>query len=227
MKDKVLLIEDDHELGNSIKVILENEGFEVHLWSSGEEGLKAFDDSFNIVILDVMLPGISGLDVCKEIRKQSDIPVLFLTGKSEDSDKVAGFTSGADDYLTKPFSYIELTVRIKALVRRYEMYRSNQCLEANEIKIDRIKDEVYKNGHRIKMTQLEKQLLNYLMTHKNEVISIKQIYENVWHDHFHSSSHNTVMVHIRSLRQKIEDHPDDPQYIKTVWGKGYEFEADE
>ena len=152
------------------------------------------------------------------------MPILFLTGKNSDADKVKGFSAGADDYLTKPFSYIELIKRVKALIRRYERYLSRQYLCVGRLKADLINNEFYKNTLELKLTKMEGKLLVYLMRHAGQVLSSSEIYENVWHEHFYYANHNTVMVHIRNIRRKLGDNPQNSHTIRTVWGKGYRIE---
>ena len=182
-----------------------------------------------------LLPGISGLEVCEELRKTSNVPILFLTAKSQESDKTAGLTAGADDYLAKPFSYAELIARVHALLRRYTVYRgktqsvtadTDHSLTSGRLKIALDRNEVWKEGIVLDLTEIEYRILLLLMQHPQKVFSTQAIYENVWEEPYTYSANSTIMVHIRKLRTKIEDDPQNPAYIKNIWGKGYRYEAE-
>jgi len=176
------------------------------------------------------MPGISGFRTCEEIRKVSNVPVLFLTAKSQDSDKLMGLMAGGDDYLSKPFSYSELLARVKALVRRYCVYKGKEE-EVNEdryvngmgIRINENYNEVWKGDKELALTDIEYKILLLLMKHPKRIFTIQNIYESVWNEPYFYVSNGTVMVHIRKLRLKIEDDPQDPKCIRTVWGRGYRF----
>lgn len=192
------------------------------------------DESIDLVILDVMMPGISGIKTCEEIRKVSYVPVLFLTAKSSETDKVMGLMAGGDDYIIKPFSYAELLGRVKALLRRYHVYSGKKNVEetaaeqtiiqVGDIKINELMKGVWKNNRPIRVTEIEYKILLLLMKHPGKVFSAQQVYENVWKEPYLYASNSTIMVHIRNLRIKIENVPESPEHIKTVWGKGYRFE---
>ena len=186
----------------------------------------------DLVILDIMLPGMSGYKVCEEIRKKSVVPILFLTAKSSENDKVLGFARGGDDYLVKPFSYIELLARIKALLRRNTVYNnastrtgrhSEEWVTHGSIKINTNKNEVFIDEKELTLTETEYQILLLLAGNPGKTYSVQELYESVWDELYRADSANTVMVHIRKLRTKIEKNPQEPQIVLTVWGKGYKI----
>ena len=226
----ILMIEDNAEIREGVRILLEGEDYNVTEAGNGNEGLKLLDSDTDLVILDVMMPGISGFRTCEEIRKVSNVPVLFLTAKSQDSDKLMGLMAGGDDYLSKPFSYSELLARVKALVRRYCVYKGKEE-EANEdrfvngmsIRINENYNEVWKGDKELALTDIEYKILLLLMKHPKRIFTIQNIYESVWNEPYFYVSNGTVMVHIRKLRLKIEDDPQEPRCIRTVWGRGYRF----
>lgn len=228
----ILIIEDDKDIRESVKILLEGEGFRVEEACNGAEGIKKLSSKINLVILDIMMPGISGIKTCEEIRKKSFVPVLFLTAKSSETDKVIGFAAGGDDYLVKPFSYAELFARIKALLRRQNMYANGMGIQTGEkdwiekmnIRINIRRNEVYSHGKEVMLTETEYEILLLMMRYSKKIFSVQNLYESIWNEPFFNNSANTVMVHIRKLRTKIEDNPQKPQIIQTVWGKGYRIE---
>ncbi len=230
-KSKILLVEDDADIREGIGVILNAEGFLVEEAASGEDALDKFDAQTELVVLDIMLPGISGFDVLEELRKKSSVPVLLLTARSRDYDKMLGLTIGADDYLTKPFSYIELVARVRALIRRRNVYDrpeetgADDAVNAGDLELHKSGNYVLKRGEKIDLTELESKILQLFMEHPGKVFTIGNIYESVWEEPYYLSANNTVMVHIRRIRKKIEDDPQVPAYLVTVWGKGYRFEV--
>lgn len=230
----ILLIEDDEDIRESIRILLESENYIIKEAENGRNGLELLSEDIDLVILDIMMPGISGLRTCEEIRKRSYVPVLFLTAKAQESDKLIGLMVGGDDYLPKPFSYAELLGRVKALVRRYNVYlgRVNDLAEAEEwissgeIRIHKSFNSVFIANKEVPMSDIEYHILLLLMQHPKMIFSAQKIYENVWDEPYFYSCNSTVMVHIRKLRVKIENDPKNPIYIKTVWGKGYKFDTD-
>lgn len=232
-KTKILIIEDDADIREGVRILLESEGYAVSEADNGRGGLALLDDTYSLVVLDVMMPGISGLKTCEEIRKVSVVPVLFLTAKSNESDKLIGLMAGGDDYLAKPFSYAELLGRVKALLRRYQVYNgqknarsapADSVIQIGEITIHEGSNEVTVRGEEVDMTELEYKILLLLMKYPKKIFSAQNLYESVWQEDYLYSSNSTVMVHIRKIRAKIEKTPENPQHIKTVWGKGYRFE---
>ena len=232
---KIMIVEDELDIREGIRILLQGEGYEVIEAGSGEEALEQMNDSVDLVILDIMLPGISGLKVCEDIRKISAVPILFLTARSQESDKTIGLMAGADDYLAKPFSYAELSARVKALLRRYYVYLGKnqsgiivkeQILTSGRFKIALDRNEVWKDGKELDLTGTEYGILLLLMSNPLRIFSSQNIYENVWDEPYSYSANSTIMVHIRKLRTKIEDDPQNPVYIKNIWGKGYRYETD-
>lgn len=232
-KESVLIIEDDADIREGIRILLESENYAVAEASNGRAGLDLLTPTIDLVILDIMMPGMSGLRTCEEIRKFSNVPVLFLTAKSQESDKLIGLMAGGDDYLTKPFSYAELLGRVKALIRRYNTYKGKTLpssdpddgyLSAGEIRIHSIFNEVYVKNEKTELSDIEYHILLLMMQHPQKIFSAQNIYESVWNEPYFYSCSSTVMVHIRKLRVKIEEDPKYPKYIRTVWGKGYKFD---
>lgn len=232
-EQKVLIIEDDEDIREGIRILLESEQYTVTEAENGKKGLQLLEEDTSLVILDIMMPGMTGLRTCEEIRKVSNVPVLFLTAKSQESDKLIGLMAGGDDYLTKPFSYAELLGRVKALIRRYRVYMGsrieetdeNEYLEREGIRISRLINEVYIEGRETELSNIEYKILLLMMQHSGKTFSAQNLYESIWEEPYFYSCNSTVMVHIRKLRTKIEKDPKNPRYIKTLWGKGYRFET--
>ena len=228
----ILVVDDDMDIREGIRILLRGENYAILEAGSGQEALERLCESVDLVILDIMMPGMSGLRVCEEIRKTSAVPILFLTAKAQESDKLVGLTAGGDDYLTKPFSYAELIARVKALLRRYCVYRGkaqetgeDKFLALRGIRLNLDYNQVWVREKEVELTEIEYQILRLLMRTPQRIFSIQCIYETVWDEPYFYISNGTVMVHIRKLRVKIEENPQEPQYIKTVWGKGYRFEG--
>ncbi|MCI8284026.1 MAG: response regulator transcription factor [Firmicutes bacterium] len=232
-KSNILIIEDDDDIREGIRILLENEGYYIKEACEGQQGLDILDEKTDLVILDIMMPGMNGLRTCEEIRKISIVPILFLTAKSQESDKLIGLIAGGDDYLTKPFSYSELLGRVKALLRRYQVYKGKveeseeieeKFIELSGVKINEGFNEVHMNGEEKELSNIEYNILLLMMRNPGRVFSAQHIYEKIWNEPYFYNCSNTVMVHIRNLRVKIEKDPKKPEIIKTVWGKGYKFE---
>lgn len=233
-KENILIVEDDADIREGVRILLESENYNVQEAANGRQGLEALSDKTDLVILDIMMPGMSGLRTCEEIRKTSNVPVLFLTAKAQESDKLIGLMAGGDDYLAKPFSYAELLGRVKALLRRYTVYKGRSStpeeseddyLEIGKIRIHKVYNEVLVNGEEKELSNIEYRILLLLMEHPGRIFSAENLYESIWEEPYFYSCNGTVMVHIRKLRVKVEDDPKYPKYIKTVWGKGYKFDA--
>lgn len=231
---KILIIEDDADIREGVRILLESENYQVTEADNGSRGLELLTEDTDLVILDIMMPGMSGLRTCEEIRKRSNVPVLFLTAKSQESDKLIGLMAGGDDYLPKPFSYAELLGRVKALLRRYQVYRgktekqeeeTEKYLELSGIRLNEEFNEVYVNGEEKELSNIEYQMLLLMMKHPRKIFSAQNLYESIWNEPYFYTCNSTVMVHIRKLRVKIEKDPQKPEYIKTEWGKGYKFDA--
>ncbi|BAB04539.1 response regulator transcription factor [Halalkalibacterium halodurans] len=233
IEHKILLIEDDVSISEMVKEHLQLEGYHVCCAFDGEEATRLFEqNTYDLVLLDLMLPRRNGIDCLQWIRTKSVVPVLIMSAKDSDVDKALGLGFGADDYITKPFSMIELTARVKAAIRRTVNYaQASQSAENERIKIHELVVElssftVKKKGEEIKLTAKEFQILKLFVTHPKKVFTKEQLYRSVWNDDYYSDE-NVINVHIRRLREKIEDTPSKPQYIKTIWGIGYrmgEFE---
>lgn len=226
----IMIADDDPDIREVVRILLESEGFRIVEAVDGDDAVSKIDPAIDLYILDVMMPGKSGYQVCRAIRAASTAPILFLTAKSQDGDKSMGFSSGGDDYLPKPFSYTELTARVKALLRRYYVYRGKESEEAKEkivirdLVIDRQTCEVRLAGAEVQLTDIEYRMLLLMAENRRKVFSAQNLYESIWNEPYFYSCNNTIMVHIRNLRRKIEPDPDNPQYIKTVWGKGYRID---
>lgn len=236
-RKKILLIEDDADIREGVRILLKSEGFLVEEAENGEKGLQKLSEDTGLVILDIMMPGMSGLRVCEEIRKKSYVPILFLTAKAQESDKLLGLMAGGDDYLAKPFSHAELLGRVKAQVRRYTVYNvpsdkpekqeKSDYLERNGIRIHTSYNEVSINGEPVDLTDIEYRMLLLMMQNRGKIFSAQNLYESIWNEPYFYNCSGTVMVHIRKLRVKIEPDNQEPVYIKTVWGRGYRFEGGE
>ncbi|WP_020060045.1 response regulator transcription factor [Bacillus sp. 123MFChir2] len=230
MQHKILLVEDDISIQEMVNGYLTKEGFVVAVASDGEEGLTKFSqDQFDLVILDIMMPKIDGLEVMNRIRKKSSVPILIMSAKDTDLDKALGLGLGADDYICKPFSMIELSARVKAGIRRSTTYSAPQQVQDDMIvignlKVDTANFTVQKNDETIKLTSKEFELLKLFATNQNRVFTKAQIYSLIWNEEYYGDE-NVINVHMRRLREKIEDDPSQPQYIKTLWGIGYKLEV--
>jgi len=228
-KQTILIVDDEKEIRDLIEIYLSNEGYETLKATNGVEALEMADKNHvDLIILDIMMPKKDGIQACMELRKTKNMPVIMLSAKTQDMDKILGLTSGADDYLTKPFNPLELIARVKSQLRRYytlnsEKPRNENILILDDIVINISTREVKKGNDLIKLTKTEFDMLEYMTRNTGIVLSVEKIYENVWKEEF-LESENTVMVHIRKLREKIEDDPRNPRYIKTVWGVGYKVE---
>ncbi len=228
MKDKIIVCDDDEKIVESVSIFLEQEGYDVIKAYDGLETLKlARKSEPSLFILDIMMPGMDGLTLTREIRTFSNAPILMVTAKSEDSDKIIGLNFGADDYLTKPYNPLELVARAKALIRRFTRLgaqtNTQNILSTGGLELDLSLNEVRVDGEAVAITATEFGILKLLMTHKGRVFSINEIYEKVWNEAAYAPE-NTVAVHIRRIREKIEIDPKNPKYLKVVWGIGYKIE---
>ena len=228
MSSKILIIEDEEAIAELEKDYLELSDFEVTIRNNGEDGLKeALENNYNLIVLDLMLPGIDGFEVCKEIREKKNIPIIMVSAKKEDIDKIRGLGLGADDYMTKPFSPSELVARVKAHMARYERLTSasafeNDTIEIRGIKIDKTARRVWVDGEEKAFTGKEFDLLTFLGEHPNRVYSKDELFREIW-DMDSIGDIATVTVHIKKIREKIEYDSANPQYIETIWGVGYRF----
>lgn len=233
-KERILIVDDEKEIRDLIDIYLKGEGYETIKAENGEEALNILKaNDIDLIILDIMMPKVNGIEACLKIREEKEMPIIMLSAKSEDMDKILGLNTGADDYLTKPFNPLELVARVKSQIRRYKKFSnktniakeeiSDNILEIDEIKINLDTHEVFKDNEEIKLTPTEFDILVLLGKNKGKVFSIENIYNSVWKQDFMQSD-NTVMVHIRKIREKIEEDSRNPKYIKTVWGVGYKID---
>ena len=225
---RVLIVEDELAIAELEKDYLELSSFEVEIETDGEKGLKlGLTEDFDMIILDIMLPGVDGFEICKQIREKKDIPILMVSAKKEDIDKIRGLGLGADDYITKPFSPSELVARVKAHLERYRRLVSsntqeNDVVEIRGLKIDKSARRVYLNGEEKAFTTKEFDLLTFLASHPNRVFTKEELFNKIW-DMESLGDIATVTVHIKKIREKIELNTAKPQYIETIWGVGYRF----
>jgi len=220
--EKILVVDDERDIREVVKLLLEREGYSVAEAVSGPQAVEMLrmGGVFDLILLDIIMPELSGVDTAAVIRQISDCPILFLTAKSADSDKVDAYSAGGDDYLSKPFSKVELLLRISALLKRCRRESVPAVLNSG-IVIDEKTKTVRKNGQGVHLTEKEFELLEFLYDHSGETFSIAELYEQVWKEKYLQSSSNTVMVYIFNLRKKLEDNFSEPKLIQTVWGKGY------
>lgn len=223
---KILMVEDEQEISELVAFYLNNENYEVDTCENGQEALEKIDKTeYSLAILDVMLPDINGFELCKKIRETYTYPVIMLTAKGEEIDKITGLTIGADDYITKPFRPLELVARVKAQLRRATQYSGmkRNLLVVKGLELDIEKRKVFLNEEELFFTPLEFSILKLLMARKDQVVSSEELFKEVWGEKYYTNSNNTIMVHIRHLREKMLDTGEKHQYIQTVWGVGYKI----
>ena len=232
MAEKILLVDDEKEIANLVEVYLKNEGYTVFKYHNGKDAIESIATTkFDLAILDIMLPDVDGFTICRKIREQFVYPVIMLTAKVEDMDKIMGLTIGADDYITKPFNPLEVVARVKTQLRRYKRYNNKNEEEVSLTNEYDIKGLVInKDSHRctllgkpLILTPLEFSILWYLCDNRGKVVSSEELFEAVWGDKY-LDNNNTVMAHIGRLREKMNENSRRPKYIKTVWGVGYQIE---
>ena len=228
--NKILIVEDEEAIADLEKDYLELSGFKVEVSNDGETGLKrALEEEYDMFILDLMLPGVDGFEICKEIREKKDTPIIMISAKKDDIDKIRGLGLGADDYMTKPFSPSELVARVKAHLARYNRLtgsavEKNKIIEIRGLKIDKTARRVWVNGEERNFTTKEFDLLTFLASHPNHVYSKEELFREIW-DMESIGDIATVTVHIKKIREKIELDTSNPQYIETIWGVGYRFKV--
>lgn len=232
MADRILVVDDEKEIADLVRFYLENENYEVITLYNGTDALNAIqNDTFDLAILDIMMPDVNGLTLCRKIRERDAYPIIMLTAKGEEVDKINGLTLGADDYVTKPFLPLELVARVKAQLRRYKRYNRPQVADEPEtylthgaltINIDT--HECFLNDQPLALTPTEFAILRILFQKRGRVVSAEDLFKEIWHEEYYDKKNNTISVHIRHLREKLGDSFEDPKYIKTVWGCGYKIE---
>lgn len=227
--EKILIIEDDEDIRDILRVYLEGQSYEIWEAENGAEAMKQLVKQPDLIILDLMLPDTDGLSICKSIRKKYHYPIIMITAKNADQDKILGLSYGADDYITKPFNPLEVVARVKAQLRRYKEYAENttdtERIHHKGLTLNQKSKQVNINGRDIKLTPTEFKVLEVLLQRKGEVLSGEELFHFIWEDEYYSKSTNTITVHIRNLREKMGDSSEKPEYIKTVWGVGYIIEA--
>ena len=229
MSNHILIVDDEKEIADLLELYLQNEGYEIHKCYDGTQALQVVETQpLDLAILDVMLPDVDGFTICRKIREKYNYPIIMLTAKVEDIDKIRGLTIGADDYMTKPFNPLEVIARVKAQLRRYKSYNEMTAEESNVyeiggLRIDNDRHECTLYDKPIALTPIEFKILWTLCENRGKVVSSEQLFETVWGEQY-LDCNNTVMVHIRRLREKLGEPPRNPKYIKTVWGVGYKIE---
>ena len=223
----ILVCDDEKDIVSALRIYLEGDGYQVFAAYNGRDAIELIRrEQIHLVLMDIMMPQMDGIQAMVEIRKFSNVPVILLTAKSEDTDKVLGLTIGADDYVTKPFNPVELQARVKSQLRRYMMLGSvaahAESLKVGGLELDDRSKEVFLDGERINLTRTEYDILKLFMENQGKVFSPREIYEKVWKEALYGNE-NTVAVHIRHLREKIEIDPANPRYIKVIWGRGYKL----
>ena len=227
----ILVVDDDKEIVESIEIYLRNEGYKVF---KAYDGLEALDiltnEEIHLILMDIMMPKLDGIKATIKIRQEKNIPIILVSAKGEDTDKILGLNIGADDYITKPFNLLELVARVKSNLRRYinlgnynNINISNELIKSGGLELNLYTKEVKVDGENIKVTPIEYKILELLLSNKGRVFSIDEIYERVWKEESFNVE-NTVAVHVRRIREKIEINPKDPKYLKVVWGIGYKIE---
>ena len=225
----ILVCDDEKDIVSALRIYLVAEGYQVFEAYNGKEALKMLEkNEIHLVLMDIMMPQMDGIEAMVKLRERSNVPVILLTAKSEDTDKVLGLTIGADDYITKPFNPVELQARVKSQLRRYMQLGGGnvkkEVLTIGGIELDDRTKEVTLDGEKVSLTRTEYDILKLLLENQGKVFSPQQIYETVWKDNPYGAE-NTVAVHIRHLREKIEYNPAEPRYLKAIWGRGYKIET--
>lgn len=232
MSESVLVVDDEREIADLVEVFLKNDGYRVYKCYNATDAMAYVEnEKIDLAILDVMLPDMDGFTMCQKIRQKFFFPIIMLTAKVENQDKITGLTMGADDYITKPFQPTELVARVKTQLRRYKRYNMVQTQLEEETEeynirglyISKVTHKVMLNEEELSLTPIEFKILLYLCEHQHEVVSTEELYENVWGDKY-LDSNNTVMAHIARLREKMKETARKPKYVKTVWGVGYTIE---
>lgn len=229
---KILVVDDEHDIADLLEVYLQNENYIVYKFYSAKDALTCIEqEELDLAILDIMLPDISGFSLCQKIRETHTYPIIMLTAKDEETDKITGLTLGADDYVTKPFRPLELIARVKAQLRRYKKYsptpieerKINVLLTYDKLQLNTQTYECLLDGGNVALTPTEFSILRILLEHKGTVVTVEDLFCSVWKDEYYSKNSSTITVHIRHLREKLQDTAEKPKYIKTIWGVGYKI----
>ncbi len=233
MKTNILVVDDDKDIADLLEMYLANENFMVYKYYDPRLALESIDEiNFSLAILDIMMPGIDGFTMCKMIREKYNFPIIMLTAKDAEVDQITGLTYGADDYVTKPFRPLELMARVKANLRRYQKYDMTQkeeqlsnanVLEYKKLRLDIGKHECLLDQEMIALTPTEFAILKMLLEHQGQAVNLEELFHSVWKDEYYTKNSSAITVHIRHLREKLQDVSDKPEYIKTVWGVGYKI----
>lgn len=231
MPEKILIIDDEQDIADLLEVYLKNENYIVHKFYCVKDAMQCIEGGdIDLAILDVMLPDMNGFSLCQFIREKYTYPIIMLTAKIEETDKITGLTLGADDYVTKPFRPLEVVARVKAQLRRYKKYSPTANVEKiqSELSYSKLRlniqtHECLLDGEAVALTPTEFSILHVLLANAGNVVSIEDIFHAVWKDEYYSKNSSTITVHIRHLREKLKDSSDTPQYIKTIWGVGYKI----
>ena len=225
---RILVVDDEADIRRIIRILFESRGYRVLEAPNGRLAVETIrkEPDVDLILLDIMMPELSGIEASREIRSISSAPILFLTARTQEQDKLEAYSSGGDDYLAKPFSHGELLMKVDSLLRRYRVYKGK--VTGKQLKSDVVLDEenrrILRGGEALELTETEYSILQFLADHRGSVVSVAQIYEGVWHEKYMPASNNTVMVHIVNLRKKLEDDPANPRLIRTIWGKGYQID---
>ena len=227
----ILIVDDEPDIRNVLRILLTANGYEILEASTGQQAISSLLDhpEIDLILLDIMMPGMSGLEACQKIREFSTAPILFLTAKTQTSDKLSAYNNGGDDYLGKPFSQDELLMKVSSLLRRYRIYQGKpENFPQSQAAVPVLAVDghtVKKRGVPVELTVKEVDIVRYLLEHQGSAVSAEKIYQDVWHEKYMPSSGNTVMVHMLNLRKKLEDDPTNPTIIRTIWGKGYQIDG--
>ena len=227
---RILVVDDEADIRRIIRILLESRGYRVLEAPNGRLAVETIrkEPDVDLILLDIMMPELSGIEASREIRSISSAPILFLTARTQEQDKLEAYSSGGDDYLAKPFSHGELLMKVDSLLRRYRVYKgkvTGKQLKSNVV-LDEENRRILRGGEALELTETEYSILQFLADHRGSVVSVAQIYEGVWHEKYMPASNNTVMVHIVNLRKKLEDDPASPKLLQTVWGVGYRLRTD-
>lgn len=223
---KVLIVDDEKEIADLVELYLKNDGFEVFKFYNGLEALECIEkEAVDLAILDIMLPDIDGLTICQKARENHDFPIIMLTAKETEIDKITGLTIGADDYVTKPFRPLELMARVKAQLRRYKTMspKQNRIVTIGALSIDKDNHQCFLDNQQLSLTPTEFSILWLLCENRGRVVTVDQIFQDLWGEKYYTNSSSSIMVHIRHLREKMNDSAENPKYIQTVWGVGYKI----